>query len=181
MDGILLFRDPSCGPEFNNLFIELSNEVDLSDTETVDLTDNEYAEISERMIYEISDAVDIYFSDIEEPFRINVLSDTLDGLDWEYLQPFSVPVSLPDSNLIFEKAELVSPFQIENGKLNWHSMDGRNLVLEVNNSEFFKASVTNVFGEQILTVLPPNLLNRHKYLRCKLKILGTLLSLVSIF
>ena len=28
-------------------------------------------------------------------------------------------------------------------------MDGRKLVLEVNNSEFFKASVSNIFGEQI--------------------------------
>ena len=100
------FATPVVAAEINNLFIELSNEVDLSDTETVDLTDNQYAEISERMIYEISDAVDIYFSDIEEPFRVNVLSDTLDGLDWEYLQPISIPFSLPDSNIIFRKSRV---------------------------------------------------------------------------
>ena len=48
MDGILapLFATPVVAAEINNLFIELSNEVDLSDTETVDLTDNQYAEIS---------------------------------------------------------------------------------------------------------------------------------------
>ena len=79
-----------------------------------------------------SDAVDIYFSDIEEPTihwdwadsKCSVLRHS-DGLDWEYLQPISIPF-VDEGRLVYQTVIIIwskkqsifsvvrdSPFQIE--------------------------------------------------------------------
>ena len=107
----------------------------------------DFSEEINWIVDEISEDIDIYFSGGSDPVNINVMSDSIQ--DWDNLQPSSIPGSQPAFGQTVENAQFSEEFTIDDGKILWHSLDSRDLAIEVNTSEYFKASATTVFGERI--------------------------------